>query len=500
MTTELVVFYSLGVDALAVSTPFLFITMARFNKTVKERRVPDTKNFAGGRAYSQPAELELVGILLSSFLDKQYYRSGNKQMNRLIELVKQVDPLFAAKAAIYARDKFHMRSVTHVVAGEIALSVKGEQWTKSFFEKIVQRPDDILEVISYLKAREGRIFLPAALRKGFGAAMSNMDEYRLAKYRGSGRDISLIDAVNLIHPSHTDALGKLMNGTLSPAETWEVKLTQAGSDKSKKADAWADMVLEGKIGYMALLRNLRNILTQAPELTSRVASLLRNEKKCLKSKILPFRIHTAAEEIGKLGHSQEQRVILAALSDAFDIACSNVPSMDGRSLVAVDVSGSMTWNERPITIASLFAGVLAKAANADILLFDTRGRYFPYNPANPAMTIAQSISKAATGGGTDFNEIFRRLDRGYDRIFVLSDMQGWVGGGAPRSTQTSWMRATRSSPYIYSFDLTGSGTTQFYPDRKLVTINGFSNEVFKLISHAETDRNVLVNEIKSITI
>jgi hypothetical protein len=34
---------------------------------------------------------------------------------------------------------------------------------------------------------------------------------------------------NLVHPPHTEALGKLVKGTLAPAETWETKMTQAGA-------------------------------------------------------------------------------------------------------------------------------------------------------------------------------------------------------------------------------------------------------------------------------
>ena len=42
-----------------------------------------------------------------------------------------------------------MRSVSHIVAGEIVNSVKGEQWTKNFINKVVFRVDDMTEIMSY---------------------------------------------------------------------------------------------------------------------------------------------------------------------------------------------------------------------------------------------------------------------------------------------------------------------------------------------------------------
>ncbi len=70
--------------------------------------------------------------------------------------------------------------------------------------------------------------------------------------------VFLVDAVNLVHPPHTEALGALIDGTLAPAETWETKLTQAGQTDGSKSEAWAQLVRTRKLGYFALLRNLRN--------------------------------------------------------------------------------------------------------------------------------------------------------------------------------------------------------------------------------------------------
>jgi hypothetical protein len=78
----------------------------------------------------------------------------------------------------------------------------------------------------------------------------------------------LVYAVNLVRPAATPALTKLVRGELAPAQTWETKLTQAGTSENSaeaKSQAWAQLVRERKLGYLALLRNVRNVLTHAPD-------------------------------------------------------------------------------------------------------------------------------------------------------------------------------------------------------------------------------------------
>jgi 60 kDa SS-A/Ro ribonucleoprotein len=127
--------------------------MAKFNTTQKGGKTL-TENLAGGQAYSQSKELELASILLTSFVSDQFYRSSNETLEQLKKLLIKTDPLFAAKAAIYARDKFGMRSITHALSGELASQLSGLSWSKDFYDKVVVRPDDMTEIISYYLANK----------------------------------------------------------------------------------------------------------------------------------------------------------------------------------------------------------------------------------------------------------------------------------------------------------------------------------------------------------
>ena len=92
--------------------------MALFNKNMKEAQM--TINRARGQAYVMTAEMQLDTILLTSFAQNQFYRKTENTFLELRKLLAAVSPEFAAKAAIYARTEFGMRSITHVLAAEIA--------------------------------------------------------------------------------------------------------------------------------------------------------------------------------------------------------------------------------------------------------------------------------------------------------------------------------------------------------------------------------------------
>ncbi len=475
----------------------------KFSNLLSRSKRGNTTNLAGGSAFTRTPKGELVSILLTATLEDSFYRKGNATMQRVRELIAAVDDKsFVAKAAIYARNQGGMRSVTHLVAAELARTVKGAEWTKHFYQLVVRRPDDVLEILAcYLVMGESTV--PNSLKKGLGAALARFDEYQLAKYRRENSELKLVDAVNLIHPPHTGALRKLVRGELAPAETWETKLTQAGAKardegedlESLKADAWQELISSRKLGYFALLRNLRNILAQAPDSVDAALEMLVDERLIAKSLVLPFRYLTAVDAVQQ-SNLPRAGDAMAAISEAADKALANVPRFDGRTLVALDGSGSMMG--RPLQIGSLFAAVLAKAnKGADVMIFSNDAEFIPLNRRDSTLTLAREIARRAPGGGTSFHAIFEQAKSAYDRVVILSDMQGWIGYSTPVSAFNAWKQRTDSDPRVFSFDLAGYGTLQF-PERNVYCLAGFSDKTLQTMSFLEQDRNALVREIESI--
>jgi 60 kDa SS-A/Ro ribonucleoprotein len=473
--------------------------MSRFNVAS-----PGTKtiNLAGGQAFAQSAELELVSILLTSFAKDQFYKAANDTFETLKQVIERCDKKFVAQAAVYARTRFGMRSISHVAASELAKHITGETWAKDFYSAIVYRPDDMMEILSYHTSRNGKI--PNSVKKGFAKAFDKFDRYALAKYRGEGKGFKLIDVVNLCHPKgnerNTDAIAALVKGDLRSFDTWETELTKAGQaatsheEKAEfKKDVWIKLIRERKIGYFALLRNLRNIIEQAPEVLPEALTMLEDESLIKRSLVLPFRFTTAYEEIRKLNDGRIVRDALMALNSALDISVSNVPKFDGDTLVVLDVSGSMMG--KPAQIGALFAAVLIKSNNADFMTFSDNAAYVNVNPVDSTITIADQVRFSS--GGTNFRDIFRKANKKYDRVIILSDMQGWIGHETPTKEYNEWRSATGADPFVYSFDLQGYGSMQF-PERNVFCLAGFSDKVFDIMKLMETDKNALINEIKKI--
>lgn len=476
--------------------------MSRFNKTATAEPVT---NLAGGEAFAQSRALELVSILLTSFAGDTYYRSADDTAARLAALVGD-DPEFSARAILYARNQFGMRSISHVGASHLAPFASGKAWAPAFYKALVRRPDDMLETVAYHRGRGEK--LSGAMKKGFAAAFDKFDAYQLGKYRGDGKAYRLLDLANLLHPTPTErnaeALKALMNDELRAEGTWEMMLTQAGQNAETpeqkaalKAGVWLQLLTGKKLGYFALLRNLRNIIQQAPKAVPLALAQLVDPELIRKSLVLPFRFSTAYRELMN-AQGPEARQAVLALGRAADISLANVPKLEGRTLVALDVSGSM--NGRPAEIGALFAAVFAKAMNADLLTFDDRATFRQIDAGNSTLSIAEGLR--FYGGGTSFHCIFEAMgSTPFDRVIILSDMQAWVESasyghpGNPSASLAAYRRASGCDPAIWSFDLKGYGTLQF-PERKVRALSGFSEKLLELMPVLESDPQALVKAVR----
>jgi len=208
--------------------------------------------------------------------------------------------------------------------------------------------------------------------------------------------------------------------------------------------------------------------------------------------VYPFQF-LAALDVLKQGNLAGADRVMDALNQAVDHALANVPHFEGATLVALDSSGSMAG--RPQTIGSLFAAVLVKASGADLMLFSDDARYVTLNRRDTTLTAAASIPFIS--GGTNFHAIFQRANRAYDRVIVLSDMQGWIGGGAPNASLAEYQRKHAAAPRIFSFDLKDYGTLQF-PQERVTCLAGWSDRVFDIMHKLDRDPSALVREVEAV--
>lgn len=458
--------------------------MARFNRTVRTKTV----NKAGGRAYKHAPEMELVVSVLTTFLENKFYESGDERLERIQDLVTKVKPEFVGKLAVMARRDFHLRSVTTALIGELAKNHRGDDLVARVMEKAIERPDDLTELVSYVGKP-----IPKQVKRGIRHALLKFTPYQLAKYRGEGKGVKMVDLFNLTHPNPkfaTNAQKKawkdLLEGKLKNEETWEARLS-AGEDKQK---VWRDMVLEGTIGYMALLRNLRNLEEQADDKTKKkTAEIIADKEAVEKSKQLPFRFYNAYINISS-------RLFRDAISKALEHSMSNVPKLKGRTLVAVDASGSMSGD--PIQKASIFAAALVKSNDSDLILYDTSVQEARVVTGAPVIMLAEDIQRMAMGGGTETSLVFdyaQRSNEKYKRIIILSDNESWADYDSPQSSYGSYKN--QNDCYVYAIDLAGHGTKDV-TGSKVYHLAGWSEKIFDFMKWIEEENELVefVNKVK----
>lgn len=525
--------------------------MSKYNKT-KEVQAP-VSNLEGGLGYKLNPEFELIS-LLSSGLDSNFYEQESDKETRLKNLIETLavkNPEFVAKALIYARTVMGQRSITHVGAVMLVKFLSGTTIGSKFFSKrnkkenkggIIFRTDDMSEILSYYFLRNETKTIPNSIKKGFKSAIENSDTYELAKYQAKNKNISLVDIVNLVHPrpeeKMVETFKKLMTGELKQFNTAEDKNTKSGqvvAEKVKtgelskeqaetelnnaKAENWSELITSGKLGYFALLRNLRNIATQSTDDVFKMAlDLLVNEKLVRESLVFPHQIDIAFEVIYNDSKIDSLRLkyLLEGIGKAYEMSIPNLSNLftNGKTAVVFDTSGSMdsTWspvyvnnnsyNRKPVEKAALIAATLAKGIKSDMFHFGSRCEEIKFNPLDSISTIKNTglslIGKV--GHGTDFDSIFAELSKHgkYDRIFIISDMQG--ADSINKSFSYKFYREKYGMPYIYSINLCGHETTMFKQSNKIINLFGYSKDIYEYVKVAEIDPNKILKEINAIEI
>jgi len=140
---------------------------------------------------------------------------------------------------------------------------------------------------------------------------------------------------------------------------------------------------------------------------------------------------------------------------------------------------------------------LSKANDADVILFSDDAKYVSINKRDSTLTIANWLSSQIASAGTNFHAIFQRANRAYERIIILSDMQGWIGNHAPVATYEAYKKKYGAQPKIFSFDLQGYGTLQF-PQRDIYCLAGFSDKTMETLKFLDSDKQALIRQIEAV--
>jgi hypothetical protein len=369
----------------------------------------------GGPAVFLSPEAQLERSVMACLLwEDSFYEDGVKIAERIKTLAAGCPADFVARLAVKAREEGRLRHAPLWLARELARHPEKPKMAETL-ARVIQRADEPAEFLA-LYWREGRRPLSKQVKLGLARALQKFDAYQLAKYNRDGA-VKLRDVLFLSHARPRDeaqaaAWRQLADRTLPSPDTWEVALS-GGADKK---ETFTRLLGEGKLGYLALLRNLRNMVEAGVEESLIREALLRGAAG---ARVLPFRFIAAARAVPRLE---------ATLDQALKLALAGRPKLAGRTLVLVDVSGSMD-----AALSGRSELCRLDAAGALAVLFaemSEEARVFSFSnglvevPPRQGLALVDAIRHSQAHGGTLLGEAVARLKKeAADRLIVLTDAQ-----------------------------------------------------------------------------
>jgi len=387
--------------------------MARLN-ILKLNIWSGIKTHEGGPAKQISPELQLRRSVLACLLwENQFYEDGVEIAGRIQELVPQVAAQKVASLAVEAREQMKLRHAPLLLVREMARHKPHRALVAQTLARVIQRADELSEFLA-VYWMNGRVPLSAQVKKGLAAAFGKFDEYALAKYDRNG-PIRLRDVLFLCHAKPADQAQavlwrRLIEGKLTSPDTWEVALS-SGADKRS---SWERLIRDGKLGALALLRNLRNMRDVGV-----------NEKLVLKAirsmktdRVLPFRFIAAARHNPRWEPALEQ-----AMTDCV----SGHAKIRGKTVLLVDVSGSMTAalskrSEMLRTDAAYGLAILLREVCEKVSVFSFSDKLVEIPPRR-GFALRDAIDASQVHDGTYLGNALKQVAEPYDRIIVITDEQ-----------------------------------------------------------------------------
>jgi hypothetical protein len=487
-----------------------------------------------------------------------FYEQAKQRDDRYSALIHQValeDPKWGFEFLRWLRQEANMRSASIVGAVEFvkARLDAGAPFTPAFefnstdvnraaIRIVLQRADEPGELLAYWASKYGKAF-PKPLKRGVADAVQRLyNEYALLKYDTDSKGYRFGDVLDLVHATPADgkawqgdlfkhAIDRRHNRTIDMIDlskttgldmivanhnlrvltrqrddysvllnsdhlkaagmTWEDALSLAGS-KVDKAKLWEALI--PTMGYMALLRNLRNFdeAGVSDKAAQAVCTRLSSPSQVAKSRQLPMRFLSAYKAAPSLRWAY-------ALEQALNLSLANIPQVKGNTLILVDTSGSMDsrfskdgtlmrWDA-----AALFGIALAsRCENADVVSFSSSyygaDRATKVFPTKDGESVLKSLDRWMNegyflNGGTDTEGAVRKHLRinYHDRLVILTDEQasyGDVGSAIPAKTPSyTWNLAG------YQYGHAPSGGENRH------TFGGLTDKGFGMINLLESGRN-----------
>lgn len=462
--------------------------------------------------------------------EDKFYETGAQSTSWLVELVRKVavkDPQWIAQFLAWLRSEGNIRTASVVggVEAADALVKAGIPGGRQILASVLQRADEPGEAMAYWLATRGRrVLMPKAVKRGIADGAKRLyTEFSFLKYDSDRSVVRFADVIEMTRPDPSQgwrgdlfryAIEKRHNRGTEPAltlnmiraqqelrrrfedapeillqeqnlraagMTWEDALSLAGS-KLDKGKLWKALL--PTLGYMALIRNLRNLdeAKVSDKDVAEVIARIQDPEQVAKSRQLPYRFYSAYKNAPSLrwGH---------ALDMALNASLGNIPTLGGRTLILIDTSGSMQYtrvsgkSERTCEeIAGLFGIALGLKGEADVYGWADSPFLFPMKGTSVLRNLEEfQRQNNKTGSGTNLTAAIRGsyVPGKYSRMVVISDMQvmPYSKGLIPTDIP------------VYFFNLAGYAAAAAQTVGQVYELGGLTDHTFKMITMLESGQS-----------
>lgn len=490
---------------------------------------PPVVTAKGGSGVTRDPRSELFLLAVSSMVSTKgnFHEGAIARDTRMISLIEQVasDHVWINGFVRFLRERANLRTVSLMVAAHAVkarLDADLRVHNKGIISAALQRPDEPAEMVAYWRNTFGRE-LPMPVKRGVSEAIAWLyTEFNALKYDAPGKAYSFRDVLRVVHPEPSGpvqdelfkwltkgVVGESLTRVAARAALMEVPVEQrreVTTGQLKEAgmtweayssyiqgpmDARSWQTVIPLMGYMALLRNLRNFdKAGIDRITARqVEDRLVSPEQVAKSRQLPMRFLSAyrATHGGSTVSAWPK-----ALEQAMNLSLVNVPRLNGRTLVLVDLSGSMFWSKlsdnSDLTFAdaaAIFGAALAlRAESADLYGFGSGYQRFDFTRRSSLLPLANRIS-ATSMGGTDTMGTLRStfIPGQHTRIVIVTDEQ--YDGSGFRDKAMNTLLDQFGVP-TYTWNLAGYKVGQAHSGKQgRHTFGGLSDNAFRMINLLE---------------
>ncbi|HRH41514.1 MAG TPA: TROVE domain-containing protein [Pyrinomonadaceae bacterium] len=493
-------------------------------QTVKGLFTPpaNTVNEAGGTAYKFSPKHALAQYAATGCFSNIFYADASEQLDKVLDLTKELDAEFVAKVAIYAREKGYMKDMPALLVA--VLSTKDKELLEKVFPRVIDNGKMLRNFVQIMRSGVvGRKSLGSLPKRLVREWFENRKAETIFK-QSVGQAPSFADILKMIHAKPQDAEKEALFGYFIGRDIDADKLPELvkAFEKFKTGDSlevpsvpfqmltalplstkeWTEIARNAawQMTRMNLNTFQRHGVFQNAEMVQTIANRLRDVEAIKKAKVFPYQLLSAYSAASN--NAEIPRAITEALQDALEIATENVPAINGKIYVLPDVSGSMgsavtgyrkgsTSTVRCIDVAGLVASaLLRKNPLAEVLPFENSVVNIALNPRDSVMTNAQKLASIG-GGGTNCSAPLRDLNktkaRG-DLVIYVSDNESWMdtnrtwNSGTETMKQWNEFKSRNKDAKLVCIDIQPNATTQTQERADILNIGGFSDQVFTLIS------------------